>query len=61
MNNDVISTWDHVHLHRDQEPVFVASIGDALYELADHFVLLLLNIDREAVLTCTKDLCFEQK
>ena len=26
MNNDVISTWDHVHLHRDQEPVFVASI-----------------------------------
>ena len=35
MNNDVISTWDHVHLHRDQEPVFVASIGDALHELAD--------------------------
>ena len=33
MNNDVIVTCDHVHLHRDQEPVFVASIGDAFTSL----------------------------
>ena len=33
MNNDVISTRDGVHLFRNQEPVFVDSIGSALYQL----------------------------
>lgn len=30
INNEVIDTWDHTHLYRDQEPVFAASIGDAI-------------------------------
>ena len=33
MNNEVIDTWDHVHLFKDQEPVFADSIGEALYQL----------------------------
>ena len=35
INNEVIDPWDGTHLHRDKEPLFAASIGDALYHLSN--------------------------